>query len=377
MGKGKTIELTITPNYVSDWDFCDAVRELIQNGIDQQTLDPANEFEMTYDSSEETLQLKNATSSLEINTLLLGCSTKSDNSDTVGQFGEGYKIAALVLNRIGKTFTVYNNSKDELWVSKFETSSVFGEKVLAFSIYEQQTDEEGIVIEIENVSEEEYESLNDVWLGMSGSIEYGKIETEYGEILTDEEMSGKFFVNGLAVESKTNKHFGYNFKPKYITLERDRKSCNRWDVSRVTGDMICEAMNTGKLDVKEVMRLAEENGFNDLSNLQYKTWDSEVKKFSKMLIDEFDSENIDCIPVGSQSDYDNVKQLGGKPIFVPYNISTIISDETTKRIEELASVTWSGDFTVGQKLRQWIDFYGNDLPEDAVNQFNKIIENLE
>ena len=33
------IELTITPNYVSDWDFRDAVRELIQNGIDQETLE--------------------------------------------------------------------------------------------------------------------------------------------------------------------------------------------------------------------------------------------------------------------------------------------------------------------------------------------------
>ena len=38
MKNNKAIELTITPNYVSDWDFCDAVRELIQNGIDQELL---------------------------------------------------------------------------------------------------------------------------------------------------------------------------------------------------------------------------------------------------------------------------------------------------------------------------------------------------
>ena len=42
MKNNKAIELTITPNYVSDWDFCDAVRELIQNGIDQETLDSEN-----------------------------------------------------------------------------------------------------------------------------------------------------------------------------------------------------------------------------------------------------------------------------------------------------------------------------------------------
>ena len=29
-------ELTLTPNYVSDWNFNDALRELIQNGTDQK-----------------------------------------------------------------------------------------------------------------------------------------------------------------------------------------------------------------------------------------------------------------------------------------------------------------------------------------------------
>ena len=122
MDKVRKIELTITPNYVSDWNFQDAVRELIQNGTDQQTLDPKNVFEISYDEQENILQLSNSESTLEINTLLLGCSTKSNNTDTVGQFGEGYKIAALVLNRLGKTFSVYNNSKDEIWLSLIHIS---------------------------------------------------------------------------------------------------------------------------------------------------------------------------------------------------------------------------------------------------------------
>lgn len=32
-------ELTLTPNYVSDWNFNDALRELIQNGTDQEVLE--------------------------------------------------------------------------------------------------------------------------------------------------------------------------------------------------------------------------------------------------------------------------------------------------------------------------------------------------
>ena len=75
MKHDKTIELTITPNYVSDWNFCDAIRELIQNGTDQQTLNPKNVFKISYDEQENILQLSNSESTLEINTLLLGCST--------------------------------------------------------------------------------------------------------------------------------------------------------------------------------------------------------------------------------------------------------------------------------------------------------------
>lgn len=31
-------ELSLAPDYVSDWTFNDAIRELIQNGIDQQNI---------------------------------------------------------------------------------------------------------------------------------------------------------------------------------------------------------------------------------------------------------------------------------------------------------------------------------------------------
>lgn len=114
-------ELTLTPNYVSDWNFNDALRELIQNGTDQEVLDPDNEFQIDYSPKEKVLRLKNRKSVLKINTLLLGRSSKANNEDTVGQFGEGYKIAALVLNRLGKTFTIYNNEKNEVWESRFKT----------------------------------------------------------------------------------------------------------------------------------------------------------------------------------------------------------------------------------------------------------------
>lgn len=64
-------ELTLTPNYVSDWNFNDALRELIQNGTDQEVLDPDNEFQIDYSPKEKVLRLKNRKSVLKINAKVL------------------------------------------------------------------------------------------------------------------------------------------------------------------------------------------------------------------------------------------------------------------------------------------------------------------
>ena len=92
-------ELTLTSSYVQDWDFPMAVRELIQNGVDQETVHPNAAFSIEYEDG--TIRLTNRNTKLRCNTLLLGRSSKQRSDETVGQFGEGYKIAALVLTRLG------------------------------------------------------------------------------------------------------------------------------------------------------------------------------------------------------------------------------------------------------------------------------------
>ena len=65
-------ELPLTPNYVRDWDFGMAVRELIQNGLDQQSVDAKSLFSVDYDPDTQKLKFTNARSRLKVNTLLLG-----------------------------------------------------------------------------------------------------------------------------------------------------------------------------------------------------------------------------------------------------------------------------------------------------------------
>ena len=233
------------------------------------------------------MSFTNEAAALKPETLLLGESSKSEDESTVGKFGEGYKIAALVLNRIGKTFTIYNNGKNEIWCSQFSMSKKWNQKILSFTIDKNITDDNDLVIEVGNVSHEEFMRIREIWLYMDGKDYYSKIETEYGEILTDEEMSGLVFVNGLSVNILSDMSFGYNFNSKYVTLERDRKTCRDWEIGDLTAKMICQAVLDGRLDLDKMTKLADLN-VPDISHIRWQSCEPNTEKIAALLIEQFD-----------------------------------------------------------------------------------------
>ena len=373
----ETYELTLTENYVSDWDFYDAIRELIQNGTDQEILDTSNHFDMIYDPGEKVLRFVNATSKLKINTLLLGRSSKTNNSDTVGQFGEGYKIAALVLNRIGKTFTIYNNNKNEVWKSKFVNSKKWLEKILQFTVIKNETDNKGLVIEIGNVTYLEYEGISDIWLQRyEEKNDVEKIPTMYGEILLNDELSGRIFVNGLSVNSKNEMHYGYNFKPKYIKLERDRRTCDDWEMGYVTTRMICEAVLAGSLSIYEVTKLADMDA-KDIYHMSFAYYEENVAKVKELLLQQFDAQYLDSIPVETQEEYNRVKTYGGKPVIVPQPIARMLKDTMRARIKKLSMENLDDIPTVKEQLERWLNAWFGELPGDAIDEFRNILKKMD
>lgn len=373
----ETYELTLTENYVADWNFLDAIRELIQNGTDQEILDKNNHFEIIYNPGEKTLQLINSTSKLKINTLLLGRSTKSRNADTVGQFGEGYKIAALVLNRIGKSFAIYNNNKNEIWTSKFANSKKWMEKILQFTVTENETDNKGLVIEIGNVTYWEYEEISDIWLQRyEEQNDVEKIHTMYGDILLNDELSGRVFVNGLSVNSKNDMHYGYDFKPKYIKLERDRRTCDDWEMGDVTTMMICEAVLAGTLSIEDVTKLADMQA-RDIYHMQFCYHKGEVAKVKDLLLTQFDKQYLDSIPVETQEEYNRVKSYGGKPVIVPEAIAKILKPVMRERIKKLSMENFDNALTVKEQFERWLNAWFSELPGDAIDEFRSILKKME
>ena len=368
----KCYELTLTPTYVADWDFGNAIRELIQNGIDQETIDPNNKFSLVYDSTREVIRFISPRSKLNINTLLLGKTNKANNEFTVGQFGEGYKIAALVLNRLGKTFTIYNNNAKQLWTSRIKNSEKWKEKILAFYVSSLEPIDEGLIIEVGNVSEDEYYELEEIWLGFYNYDDVGKIETSYGDILLEHE--GEVYVSGLSINCNSDLRYGYNFKPQYIRLERDRKTCDSWNARTVTSKMIAEALVNGKIK-PEVVREMVESDCDDIYNMDIIAENGYLKK---ILIEAFDKEYTSpfSIPVDSQEKFKRVKAMGGNPVIVQHRVASILSSETDRRIEELANLPMSEGLTLQGKFMRWLAVYEDNLDKEAIEEFKRLVDKL-
>lgn len=216
-------ELPLSPSYVRHWGMTEAVRELIQNAIDSES-----PFE--WELSPSKLRIISRFSKLDPKTLLLGSTSKADSTDSIGSFGEGYKIALLVLAREKYLVTVYNG--DVVWRPEFRHSKKFDSEVLC--IVQTLADErrEGLEFSVA-LAEGDAERIQACALQLQGDI--GEIaETPSGRILFG--RPGKLYVGGLYI-CDTELNFGYDVKPNKIKLERDRQTVSGFDLSMLAKQM--------------------------------------------------------------------------------------------------------------------------------------------
>ena len=240
-------ELALSSTYVPSWTVVDAIRELYQNALDEQTLNPANKVRVNYDH-EDRLVISNTQSVLDISTLLLGSTTKQDEGATIGQFGEGYKLAALVLLRLGKTMEIHNLGKAEIWRPRFVNSKRYGAPILTFFVedIENTPDIAAPLLSfiIDGITPEEYSEIVKSNLHLQPPITNFHTSAR-GKILFDKKYQGNVYVNGLFICNDSELLYGYDIKPAYLDINRDRHLVSNFDLLWTTSQMITES--TGML----------------------------------------------------------------------------------------------------------------------------------
>lgn len=256
----KNYEITISPNYVSNWGINEAIREILQNAIDADK----NGYKKSIYYSGDNLYINNEGISLSAKDLILGCSSKSDQDGMIGKYGEGFKLALVVLLRKG--MNVYVDNNDKLWSPSFKVSEQFGTQVLNI----EESDDgrgEGLTFVISPVDQQLYNSLLNYFPCIDES--FGNVvNCDNGQILLDKQFKGKMYVEGLYIQTDDNFQYGYNFNSDVVELDRDRKAINYYELRALTAQSIVTAEECNKeifdaitkscVDVRDIEEVIDE-----------------------------------------------------------------------------------------------------------------------
>ena len=236
-------ELSLVKSYVQEWTAEDAIREIIQNAIDESNRVEDNAMSVEYDPEEKTLIISNKKSVLTHDTLLLGNTSKATDDNMIGKFGEGYKLGILVLTRENHPVVIQNYGLKETWKARFVNSRRWKDEVLTIFTDKSQIwnkpPHNNLSFVISNVDQMMYDEvvkktlfLKDIYRGKYVEDNYAK--TSYGNILFEESEKGRVYVNGLFVTTLEDLRYGYDIKAKYIEIGRDRNLIDSYKITKYT-----------------------------------------------------------------------------------------------------------------------------------------------
>ena len=224
--KPTTINYFISENYIPDWTVEDALRELYQNFIDygEYSVD-----KISVDKDYENVIFSNDFTPETANLLIIGDSNKTENSR--GKYGEGLKMAALVLLRNGGNCII----------NTVNFSAVF--KLIVNESTDVKTLGVTISASLPNIRVHNFDVSVKLPIGIFDNYQDKLIvptdvlhtNESYGSIVS--KPKGNLYVGGLFVCNLKDINYAYDLLPKHISLDRDRKVPQnfevKWTISKI------------------------------------------------------------------------------------------------------------------------------------------------
>lgn len=375
------IELSISKNYVCTWGFWEAMREIFQNAIDADA--DGHEMYIRLNSDNSIITIYNSNVLLPIHSLVLGNSDKGDSH--IGKFGEGYKLALLVLLRLGHHVSIHVG--DQIWTPYFDYSETLQSEVLKVRIDEgNDINTDGTTFMISGLTYSNIEELKVKCLPFRKEFANGydrKIESEYGTILMSDQLKGKFYVEGLFIQDDTSFTYGYSFKKDFVDLDRDRRAINYYDLLELTANSLLS--QTEDVTIVETCITRKAKDIKELTDF----YDAEISQdfavgYAQHFLDKhgLDEDTF----VGTEKE---TMVSGSVKTFVTDKIQAKIVNqglnrtneyEETKRLAEsknnrdIAFTYYEGHVLC--KLHQWLTANAKRLSNKQINNFLDIIEEI-
>jgi len=212
----------MTLEYRKHWSEWEAIRELVQNALDSN-----EEYNMYRNNGNLVIEDKGA--GIEVRHLLFGVTEKNEGKR--GVFGEGLKIALIVLKRLGYDVEILSNNLE----IKVSTALIEDQTCLKILYCHNGEMFKGSRITIKNYQgpdfNERFRSGNFEGVVFSNSL-YGQI------IQLKPSEKAKLYVKDIYVCDLENAEFSYNLKD--VRLEESRNVADQWSLNYKLGYLWCQ-----------------------------------------------------------------------------------------------------------------------------------------
>ena len=281
----------ISERYCKNWGLKEGIRELIQNQYDgiiskikskdylkvvqigkKENIENRNTClnfdlinrkndktygQIRYNPLKKTLTIANEGLLWLGDFLLGGTKSEKNNSDLIGKFGEGMKLAILALCRLNKYVTIISSNRKYCFVIKEDPLFLKDnepQKCLHFKYEEFKNNNKDIIqVTTNNIRKDEWgkQIINFLWFADDNAqiyTSFNKYDEEIGQIILEKYLRGRIYVKGIFVQNITSKKkeeepncLGFNVD---VELDRDR-SCipNYRELEYITSRVVSSFCN--------------------------------------------------------------------------------------------------------------------------------------
>ncbi len=207
------IETGIARGNCKDWDVPRALAEFLQNALDER--DQGADMVIEHDGTFATIA--DDGKGIELRHLAIGETDKSETDR--GHFGEGFKVALLVLEREGRLVSISSNGRE---ISpEFRPHPIMGISTLVFVITEC-AHRRGTVVTVECTPEE-------LRLAKSRFLDFQAGQMVSPGIFLPDASARDIYVNGVRVASLDKAIYSYNLRGEEAQAihNRDRTALDK------------------------------------------------------------------------------------------------------------------------------------------------------
>jgi len=233
------VKYGISMDYIPNWGFKEAYREVLQNFMDY------GDYSSKDIGNAIVLENNYAPTSLEF--LKVGFSQKT-NPNAIGKHGEGIKMAMLVLHRLGIKCAISSSRIGVTIIPVSYEDPILGENCFGLEICNHGVPNDNSEVEnkfaFQFMKTKDYDDLGEDHLLTKEDIIF---KGSQGSIVKKE--VGRIYVGGLFVSKMDGLSHAYDLNPSCVNLGRDRNFPSTFDIEWHCSKIVQEYNNTSITDV--------------------------------------------------------------------------------------------------------------------------------